>query len=68
MVSFEWDENKNKDNQKKHHISFEVVQEAFLILNVLFLKMKNIVVQRSVSLYRQSRRKNYHSTLYDTRK
>ncbi|OGU35185.1 MAG: hypothetical protein A2068_11365 [Ignavibacteria bacterium GWB2_35_6b] len=28
-VSFEWDENKNKLNQKKHNISFEEAQYAF---------------------------------------
>jgi len=28
--SFEWDENKNKSNQQKHHISFEEAQYAFL--------------------------------------
>ena len=27
--SFEWDENKNKLNQKKHNISFEEAQYAF---------------------------------------
>ena len=28
-VTFEWDENKNKLNQKKHNISFEEAQYAF---------------------------------------
>ena len=28
--SFEWDENKNKFNQKKHNLSFEEAQYAFL--------------------------------------
>jgi len=28
--NFEWDENKNKSNQKKHNISFEKAQHAFL--------------------------------------
>lgn len=27
--SFEWDENKNKQNQKKHNVSFEEAQYAF---------------------------------------
>jgi uncharacterized DUF497 family protein len=27
---FEWDENKNKENIKKHNISFEYAQKAFL--------------------------------------
>ena len=29
-VDFEWDENKNKINQKKHNLSFEKAQYAFL--------------------------------------
>ena len=33
ISSFEWDENKNKLNQKKHHISFEEAQYAFLDSN-----------------------------------
>ena len=28
-VTFEWDETKNQENQKKHHISFEQAQYAF---------------------------------------
>ena len=31
--SFEWDENKNKQNQKKHNVSFEEAQYAFLDSN-----------------------------------
>lgn len=30
IVTFEWDENKNTLNQKKHNISFELAQYAFL--------------------------------------
>ncbi|MBX3012611.1 MAG: BrnT family toxin [Caldilineaceae bacterium] len=29
MANFEWDENKNRENQAKHKISFEVAQSAF---------------------------------------
>ena len=28
-MTFEWDEAKNEDNIEKHHISFEMAQEAF---------------------------------------
>ena len=28
-MTFEWDEQKNKDNQNKHGISFELAQYAF---------------------------------------
>ncbi|HHD81200.1 MAG TPA: BrnT family toxin [Campylobacterales bacterium] len=28
--NFEWDENKNKSNQKKHNVSFEKAQYAFM--------------------------------------
>lgn len=30
LPSFEWDQNKNKQNQKKHNVSFEEAQFAFL--------------------------------------
>ena len=30
MESFEWDENKDKSNQEKHHVSFDTAQKAFL--------------------------------------
>jgi hypothetical protein len=29
-MEFEWDENKNLENQKKHGVPFEVAQNAFL--------------------------------------
>ncbi len=32
---FEWDENKNKSNQKKHGVSFEVAMLAFNDPNIL---------------------------------
>jgi uncharacterized DUF497 family protein len=30
-MTFEWDENKNRENIEKHNVSFEVAQGAFLI-------------------------------------
>ncbi len=32
-MTFEWDEQKNKDNQNKHGVSFEIAQYAFADLN-----------------------------------
>lgn len=29
IISFEWDEKKNKENQEKHKVSFEIAQYAF---------------------------------------
>lgn len=29
-MGFEWDESKNEENRKKHHVSFEEAQEAFM--------------------------------------
>ncbi len=29
-ATFEWDEDKDKENQKKHHVSFSKAQYAFL--------------------------------------
>ena len=30
MISFEWDENKNAINKKKHHVSFEEAESVFM--------------------------------------
>ncbi|MBZ0198980.1 MAG: BrnT family toxin [Ignavibacteriaceae bacterium] len=37
-ITFEWDENKNKLNQKKHSISFEEAQYAFSDANRIIAK------------------------------
>ena len=37
MIRFEWDENKNIVNQKKHTISFEEAQTAFYDDNALLI-------------------------------
>jgi uncharacterized protein len=29
QLRFEWDENKNRENRKKHGVSFEIVMEVF---------------------------------------
>jgi uncharacterized DUF497 family protein len=36
-MTFEWDESKNRSNQKKHGISFESAQNAFFDPNRLIL-------------------------------
>jgi uncharacterized DUF497 family protein len=38
MTSFEWDEIKNKINQDKHNISFELAQWAFFDENRIIVK------------------------------
>lgn len=30
LITFEWDENKNRFNKKKHHISFQEASTVFL--------------------------------------
>jgi len=37
-TSFEWDESKNRENRKKHKISFGEAQKAFLDPNRLIFK------------------------------
>jgi hypothetical protein len=37
-VSFEWDQEKNQENQHKHGVSFEQAQEAFRDPHVLIIK------------------------------
>ena len=41
QFSFEWNEEKNKVNIEKHHISFYEAQKAFLDLNRVMLKDLN---------------------------
>lgn len=37
MIKFEWDENKNQTNKKKHKISFEEAQTVFYDENALVI-------------------------------
>jgi uncharacterized DUF497 family protein len=46
---FEWDEEKDDENQTKHGVSFGLAQRAFLILIVLLQKMSAIVPVKSDS-------------------
>ena len=39
-MTFEWDEDKNLDNIEKHHVSFEIAQEAFFDKKRIILKDK----------------------------
>jgi uncharacterized DUF497 family protein len=39
-MTFEWDEDKNLDNIAKHHLSFEIAQEAFYDRNRIIIKDK----------------------------
>jgi len=35
---FEWDDEKDKENQAKHNVPFSLAQHAFLILIVLLME------------------------------
>ena len=37
-AKFEWDEKKNKENQKKHELGFEIAQYAFADPNRIIAK------------------------------
>ena len=37
-IPFEWDEKKDKENQKKHDVSFAVAQHAFMDLNRIIVE------------------------------
>jgi len=37
-IRFEWDEKKDKENQKKHDVSFAVAQHAFMDLNRIIVE------------------------------
>jgi len=39
-MTFEWDERKNQENIKKHHVSFEKAQEAFFDNDRIIIKDK----------------------------
>ena len=47
MNFFEWDEEKNKDNQKKHHIAFEIAQEVFFdSKRMIFEDEKHSIIEK----------------------
>ena len=37
MLQFEWDENKNAINRKKHHVSFEEAETVFYDSNAVLI-------------------------------
>jgi uncharacterized DUF497 family protein len=39
-MTFEWDDKKNQENIKNHHVSFEVAQEAFFDKDRIIVKDK----------------------------
>ena len=40
-IKFEWDENKNQTNQKKHGISFEEAKEVFFDDDAIYSMTQN---------------------------
>ena len=51
-MTFEWDENKNSENIRKHQVSFEKAQDTFFDANRMILEdLKN-------------RRRNFDSAFY----
>ena len=46
-MTVEWDKNKNEINIRKHNVSFEEAQEAFLIKIELYYMMKDIRIKRT---------------------
>jgi len=57
MIRFEWDENKNQTNQRKHHISFEEAQTVFYDENALLHgkrpKLRAVIMERGESYARR---------------
>lgn len=45
---FEWDSNKDKVNQKKHHVSFSLAQYAFLDSNRVIARDLRHSVRKNV--------------------
>lgn len=46
-MTFEWDENKNSENIRKHQVSFEKVQDAFFDINRMILEdVKHFVSEK----------------------
>ena len=51
-LRFEWDEAKNRENQRKHRVSFEEAQTVFYDdLAILRLKTRSQTSQRSDSCF-----------------
>ena len=77
-MTFEWDENKNSENIRKHKVSFEKAQDAFFDVNRVILEdIKHSVSEKCSfftffhKIYLLSHRKSpiiycryYQSTLY----
>ena len=46
-MTFEWDENKNSENIRKHQVSFEKAQDAFFDINRMILEdVKHSVLEK----------------------
>ena len=56
-IAFEWDENKNSENIRKHQVSFEKAQDAFFDINRMILEdVKHSVSENAIfALERQTK-------------
>ena len=51
MLSFEWDERKNRANQKKHGVSFEEAQSVFFDEHALGTMIPAIQAMKTASYF-----------------
>ena len=58
---FEWDEDKDQENQKKHNVSFSQAQHAFLDAHRIIVEDEE---HSAEVLYRSCRRRDYDRSLH----
>ena len=66
-MTFEWDENKNSENIRKHKVSFEKAQDAFFDTNRMILEDVKHSASEKGYLHWKNRRRNFDSAFYNTR-
>ena len=67
-MTFEWDENKNAENIRKHQVSFEKAQDTFFDANRMILEdIKHSSSEKRYFCIWKNRRRNFDSAFYNTR-
>ncbi len=62
---FEWDEDKDQENQKKHNVSFSQAQHAFLDAHRIIVEDEvHSAEGESILLYRSCRRRDHDCSLH----
>ncbi len=67
-MTFEWDENKNSENIRKHQVSFEKAQDAFFDISRMILEdVKHSVSEKRYFCIGKIDKGNFDGAFYNTR-